>query len=94
MTKRKIVNRIAVATGTTKTRTAKIVNMFLEGLIDELDEEGRLELRDFGVFKVVDLEARTGRNPKTGESVEIEAAKHVRFKMGKMMRERLNDGQE
>lgn len=90
MTKKSMVNRIAVETRTPKVRVARIVDLFLQEMIDELVRDGRLELRGFGVLKVVDIEARDGRNPKTGDTVHIPAAKHVRFKASKNMRERIN----
>lgn len=89
-TKRDLVDRIAEATGTTKVRTDAIVEMFLEELVETLATEGRVELRDFGVLRTVDLPARTARNPKTGDPVDVPARTHVRFKAGKAMRARLN----
>ncbi len=90
MTRRRFVNRIAVETGYPKTRVDRVVDLLLEELIEALAETGRVELRNFGVFRTVDLEARVGRNPRSGEPVDIPASTHVRFRMGKRMRERLN----
>ena len=89
-TKRYMVNRIAAETGYPKVRVSEIVNAFLDEVINNLSEEGRMELRSFGVFSVVDVEAYTGRNPKTGEPVEVPARKHVRFRASKKMREKIN----
>ena len=67
-----------------------IVNAVLDGIGDALAEGDRVELRGFGAFSVKSRDARTGRNPRTGEAVEVEA-KHVPFfKTGKELRERLN----
>ena len=90
MTKRNIVNRISVATGYPKTRIDQVVDRFLEELIAALVREGRVELRNFGVLKTVELDERIGRNPRTGEPVDIPASRHVRFRAGKRMREQLN----
>ena len=60
-------------------------------ILDEILERGdRVELRGFGAFSVRHREARTGRNPRTGASVEVAEKKVPFFKMGKGMRERLN----
>ncbi len=92
-TKRGFVNRIALATGYPKSHVDNVVELFLEELIEALATEGRIELRDFAVLRTVDVAARVGRNPKTGEPVDIPAARHVRFRAGKRMRERLNEPQ-
>lgn len=90
MTKREFVNRISVATGLPKVRLAQAVDVLFAEIIDALVADGRVELRNFGVFRTVELSARTGRNPRTGESVDIPASRHVRFRAGKRMRDRLN----
>lgn len=68
----------------------RIVNTVFEEIIDAMARGDRVELRGFGAFSVKKREARTGRNPRTGESVEVEE-KHVPFfKTGKLLRDRLN----
>lgn len=68
-----------------------IVNAILEEIEGALQRGDRVELRGFGAFSVKSRPARTGRNPRTGEQVDV-AAKHVPFfKTGKEMRERLNE---
>jgi len=62
----------------------------MERIIWALRRRGRMELRGFGVFFVLETPARVGRNPKTGEPVDIPAQKHVRFKMSQHMREAIN----
>lgn len=89
-TKRDLVARVAAATGSTWRETDAIIERFMVELAQALADEGRVELRDFGVFRTVDLPARTARNPKTGDPVQVPARTHVRFKAGKDMRERLN----
>ncbi len=90
MTKRDLVNRIAVATGLPKVRVREAVELLLEHLMETLATEGRIELRNFGVFRIVDQPAHDGVNPRTGEPMTIEANRHVRFRAGKRLREILN----
>ena len=67
-----------------------IVNAILNTIADALARGDRVELRGFGAFSVKKRDARTGRNPRTGEQVEVDAKKVPYFKPGKEMRERLN----
>ncbi|MCU9848906.1 integration host factor subunit beta [Defluviimonas sp. WL0024] len=70
----------------------RIVNTIFEEIIEALARGDRVELRGFGAFSVKKRDARIGRNPRTGESVEVEE-KHVPFfKTGKLLRDRLNGG--
>ena len=68
----------------------QIVNCFFDTITDALSSGDRVELRGFGAFSVRHREARRGRNPRTGEGVDVDAKKVPFFKMGKGMRERLN----
>lgn len=68
----------------------KIVNTIFEEIIDAMASGDRVELRGFGAFSVKKRDARVGRNPRTGEAVDVEE-KHVPFfKTGKLLRDRLN----
>jgi len=68
----------------------KIVNTIFDEITSAMARGDRVELRGFGAFSVKKRDARTGRNPRTGESVEVEE-KHVPFfKTGKLLRDRLN----
>lgn len=67
-----------------------IVNCFFDTISDALARGDRVELRGFGAFSVRHRQERVGRNPRTGESVNVEAKNVPFFKMGKGMRERLN----
>ncbi|RLQ86899.1 integration host factor subunit beta [Notoacmeibacter ruber] len=69
----------------------RIVNVILEEISQALIEGDRVELRGFGAFSVKNRPARTGRNPRTGETVEVEEKWVPFFKAGKELRERLND---
>lgn len=69
----------------------RIVGTIFEEIIAALSRGDRVELRGFGAFSVKKRDARTGRNPRTGEAVEVEE-KHVPFfKTGKLLRDRLNE---
>ncbi len=68
----------------------RIVNTVFESIIDAMADGNRVELRGFGAFSVKKRDARVGRNPRTGEAVQVDE-KHVPFfKTGKLLRDRLN----
>ena len=67
-----------------------VVSAIFEAITDKLAAGGRVELRGFGAFSTREREARTGRNPRTGEAVAVDAKRVPYFKPGKEMRERLN----
>lgn len=69
----------------------KIVDLFFNQIIQQLAEDGRVELRGFGAFSTRKREPRKGRNPRTGEAVDVPSKRVPYFKPGKEMRERLND---
>jgi integration host factor subunit beta len=68
----------------------QVVSIFFDEIAKRLAEGGRVELRGFGAFSTREREGRTGRNPRTGEAVEVPAKRVPYFKPGKEMRERLN----
>lgn len=68
----------------------RVVTAILDRMADALADGGRVELRDFRMFTVTDRKARTGRNPRSGQSVAVAAKRDVRFKPSKGMRARLN----
>jgi integration host factor subunit beta len=70
----------------------RIVSTVFDEIIQAMADGNRVELRGFGAFSVKKRDARTGRNPRTGETVSVEE-KHVPFfKTGKLLRDRLNGG--
>lgn len=69
----------------------KVVATVFDAIVDALADGRRVELRGFGAFSTREREARTGRNPRTGEQVPVEAKRVPHFKAGKELRERLND---
>jgi len=68
----------------------KIVAIFFDEIVERLAADGRVELRGFGAFSTRGRDGRTGRNPRTGETVEVDAKRVPYFKPGKEMRARLN----
>lgn len=68
----------------------KIVSVFFDEIVGRLTENGRVELRGFGAFSTRARDGRTGRNPRTGETVDVAAKRVPYFKPGKEMRVRLN----
>jgi len=91
VTKKDLVNRIAERTGETKVVTKGIVQMFLDEIVAELGRGNRLEFRDFGVFEVRERRPRRAQNPRTLEKVDVPAKRVVKFKVGRILRERVTD---
>jgi integration host factor subunit beta len=90
ITKKELVDEIAEKTGVMQSTVKPIVQQFLDEITSELAKDNRLEFRDFGVFEVKEQAARTAKNPKTLEPVEVPAKRKVKFKMGRAMREGMN----
>lgn len=91
MTKKDIVRTISDEVGLTQQQTKKIVQRTFDSIIDTLVREGRIELRNFGVFEVKTRAARRARNPRTGEEVVVPEKHVVTFKPGKYMEARVQD---
>lgn len=89
MTKNDMVISISKATGLKQTDIKKIVQMVLDGIVDVLVSEKRIELRNFGVFAVRHRKARKARNPRTGEEVQVPEKNVVTFKPGRLMQEKI-----
>ncbi len=92
MTKSELIQRLADRNPHLYLRDVeKIVDTIFGEITEALANGDRVELRGFGAFSVKKRDARTGRNPRTGESVYVEAKRLPFFKTGKALRERLND---
>ncbi|MFO0851191.1 MAG: HU family DNA-binding protein [Gemmataceae bacterium] len=89
MTKKEIVKQIADRAKLTQLKTKEIVQWTFDAIIDTLITEGRIELRNFGVFEVKRRKPRRARNPRTNKPVEVEAKNVVTFQPGKVMEERV-----
>ena len=88
-TKKELVARIAGLTGNKQVAVKKIIQTFLDQIIDELAKGNRLEFRDFGVFEPKMRAARMAQNPKTLEKVRVAAKRSVKFKSGRLMKYKL-----
>ncbi len=91
MIKSELIERLAAEnTHLTHIEVERVVNVVLGRMTTALGEGGRVELRGFGAFSVRSRPARAGRNPRTGEAVDVPAKSVPFFKSGKELRERLN----
>lgn len=91
ITKKELVNRIAEQSGQTKVIVKEILQHFLDEIVRELSRGNRLEFRDFGVFEVKPRRARRAQNPRTLQKVEVPPKRVVKFKVGRVMRDRVSD---
>ncbi len=89
ITKKELIDQIAVATKQKRVVVKKIIQSFLDSVIVELGKGNRLEFRDFGVFEVKQRRARTAQNPKTLEPVQVPPKRSVKFKVGRLMKHTL-----
>jgi integration host factor subunit beta len=89
MTKKDIVLKITDITGIKQVDVKKVVQKTFDVIIDSLVRNEKVELRNFGVFKIKERRARFGRNPRTGESVPVPPRKVVVFKSGLEMKQKI-----
>lgn len=90
ITKKELVNRIADKTGVTKVVAKDIIQSFLDAIIQELADGNRLEFREFGVFETRERKARLAQNPRTLEKVPVPSKRIVKFKVGRLMRQKVS----
>jgi integration host factor subunit beta len=89
VTKKELIDRISEKTLAKRVIVKRIVQSFLDEIVEELADDNRLEFRDFGVFETRTRASRVAQNPKTLERVEVPAKRTVKFKMGRLMRNKL-----
>ena len=94
VTKKELVDRIADQIHQKRVVVKKIVQSFLDEIVDELGKGNRLEFRDFGVFETKERAARIAQNPKTLQRVHVPPKRTVKFKVGRMMKIKLQEGME
>lgn len=87
MNKQELVSKVAEKVGLTKKDTGVVVDAVFESIVEGLKAEGEVKITDFGKFSVKERAARQGRNPKTGETIQIEATKVPAFKALKGLKE-------
>jgi nucleoid DNA-binding protein len=88
--KRELIDRIAEGTQVKRTLVKVTIQNFLDEITAELSKGNRLEFRDFGVFEPRDCAPRTAQNPKTLERIHVPAKRTVKFKAGRLMKQKLN----
>lgn len=90
ITKKDLIDRVATSTGKKRQDVKDFLQTFLEQVIEELGHGNRLEFRDFGVFEVKKRASRTAQNPKTLQPVNVPPKRTVKFKVGRLMKKRLD----
>lgn len=90
MNKNDLIESVAKATSLTKKDSEAAVNAVIETISSTLEKEEKVVLIGFGTFEVRERKARTGRNPATGEEIQIPASKAPAFKAGKNLKDRVN----
>ena len=90
MNKGDLINKIADSADITKAQATEALNAVLEGIGEALDSGDKVTLVGFGTFSVSRRDARTGRNPQTGETIKIAAKNVVKFKPGKELTDKVN----
>ncbi len=90
MNKQELVDAIALAVGTSKAAAAETVDAFVKVVTQAVADGDGVQLVGFGTFSTGQRAARTGRNPKTGETLQIAAAKTVKFTAGKAFKDSVN----
>ena len=89
VTKKELIDRIAERTQAKRVLVKRITQAFLDEITAELCKNNRLEFRDFGVFETRTRAARIAQNPKTLERVSVPAKRSVKFKTGRLMKQKL-----
>ncbi|MDE5413825.1 MAG: HU family DNA-binding protein [Bacillaceae bacterium] len=90
MNKTDLINSVAEQAEISKKDAAKAVDAVFESITDALKDGGKVQLVGFGSFEVRERSARKGRNPQTGEEIEIPATKNPAFKPGKQLKDAVN----
>jgi integration host factor subunit beta len=91
ITKKELIDRIADVADHRRVLVKKVIQQFLDEIVNELGKGNRLEFRDFGVFETKVRKARKAQNPKTLEPVAVPEKRTVKFKVGRLMKQKLGD---
>ena len=94
MNKSELIERLAAKSGINTFQSEEVVNIIYKRMKDTLVNDGRIEIRGFGSFTVRNYGERLARNPKTGESIHIASKRLPFFKIGKELKERINQNVE
>lgn len=90
MTKAELIDALAQKVDLPKTTAERAVNLIFDDIISALKKDDKVNISGFGTFTVSNRKARQGRNPKTGDVIEIAASRSAKFKPGKLLRDSLN----
>ena len=90
MNKNELIGAVASSAGISKTQASDAVEAVFGSISTELSSGGEVRLVGFGTFMVADRKATTGRNPRTGEAIQIKASKQPKFRPGKSLKESVN----
>ena len=90
MNKSELIAAVAEQAGLSKKDAEKAVNAFIGAVTDTLIDGGKIQLVGFGTYEVRARDARTGKNPRTGETIKIAASKIPAFKAGKALKDAVN----
>lgn len=91
ITKQDFVEKIAETSGIKQSTVKAVIHSFLNEIVLEIAKNNRLEFRDFGVFEVRGVAGRMAQNPKTMEPIQVPPKRKVKFKIGRLMREGMNN---
>lgn len=91
MNKKELIAAVADKCGVKKTDAEKVLEAFTEVVTDELKNGGKVAMVGFGTFEVAERAEREGRNPKSGESMIIPASRNPKFKVGKALKDAVNE---
>src|SRR5258708_27119508 len=92
MTKAELIEALSNKLPLNKADAERAINIVLDDVIAALRQGERVNISGFGTFSVSERQARTGRNPKTGESIEISASRSAKVKPGQQLKDTLNEG--
>lgn len=92
MTKAELIEGLSNKIGLNKGDAERVLNVLLDDIVNALKQGDRVNISGFGTFAIATREARVGRNPKTGESIQISASRTAKFRAGKQLKDSLNEG--
>lgn len=90
ITKKDLIDLVCTATGRRRQDVKEIVQAFLDQIVEQVGQGHRIEFRDFGVFEIKHRAPRNAQNPRTLAPVKVPSRRTVKFKVGRLMRERLD----
>jgi len=93
ITKAELINIVAEKAGITRVKAETVVNTIFDSMVEALLRDDRIEIRGFGSFVNREYKAYKGRNPRTGEVIDVEEKKLPFFKVGKELKDEINSGE-